>query len=148
MKVIFLKDVKGQGKKDEIKEVKDGYAKNFLIKGGYAVAANTGSLNKLDKELKLREDKENELIEQMKKLKQEIEKLTIEFKVQTGAQDKMFGQISIKQIVNELNNKNIKIDKTKILLDHPITTLGMNDIKIELHKKVEANLKIKVSKGK
>ena len=148
MKVIFLKDVKGQGKKDEIKEVKDGYAKNFLIKGGYAVAANTGSLNKLDKELKQREDNENKLIEQMKELKKEIEKLTIDFKVQTGAQDKMFGQISIKQIVKELNDKNIKIDKTKILLDHPITTLGMHDIKIELHKKVIANLKIKVSKGK
>lgn len=148
MKVIFLKDVKGQGKKDEIKEVKDGYAKNFLIKGGYAVAANTGSLNKLDKELKQREDNENKLIEQMKEFKNEIEKLTLEFKVQTGSQDKMFGQISIKQIVKELNDKNIKIDKTKILLDHPITTLGMHDIKIELHKKVIANLKIKVSKGK
>ena len=148
MKVIFLKDVKGQGKKDEIKEVKDGYAKNFLIKGGYAVAANTGSLNKLDKELKQREDNENKLIEQMKEFKNEIEKLTLEFKVQTGSQDKMFGQISIKQIVKELNDKNIKIDKTKILLDHPITTLGIHDIKIELHKKVIANLKIKVSKGK
>lgn len=148
MKVIFLKDVKGQGKKDEIKEVKDGYAKNFLIKGGYAVAANTGSLNKLDKELKQREDNENKLIEQMKEFKNEIEKLTLEFKAQTGSQDKMFGQISIKQIVKELNDKNIKIDKTKILLDHPITTLGMHDIKIELHKKVIANLKIKVSKGK
>ena len=148
MKVIFVKDVKGQGKKDEIKEVKDGYAKNFLIKGGYAVAANTGSLNKLDKELKQREDNENKLIEQMKEFKNEIEKLTLEFKVQTGSQDKMFGQISIKQIVKELNDKNIKIDKTKILLDHPITTLGMHDIKIELHKKVIANLKIKVSKGK
>lgn len=148
MKVIFLKDVKGQGKKDEIKEVKDGYAKNFLIKGGYAVAANTGSLNKLDKELKQREDNENKLIEQMKEFKNEIERLTLEFKVQTGSQDKMFGQISIKQIVKELNDKNIKIDKTKILLDYPITTLGMHDIKIELHKKVIANLKIKVSKGK
>lgn len=148
MKVIFLKDVKGQGKKDEIKEVKDGYAKNFLIKGGYAVAANTGSLNKLDKELKQREDNENKLIEQMKEFKNEIEKLTLDFKVQTGSQDKMFGQISIKQIVKELNDKNIKINKTKILLDHPITTLGMHDIKIELHKKVIANLKIKVSKGK
>ena len=148
MKVIFLKDVKGQGKKDEIKEVKDGYAKNFLIKCGYAVAANTGSLNRLDKELKTRELKENELIKEMEELKKQIEKITLSFNVQTGSLDKMFGQISIKQIVKELNEKNIKIDKTKILLDHPITTLGTHDIKIELHKKVIANLKINVSKGK
>lgn len=88
----------------------------------------------------------NLLVGEMENLKKEIEKLILKFKVKTGAGDKMFGQISVKQIKKELENNGYNIDKTKILLDHPITCLGMHNVDIELHKEVTAVLKINVSK--
>ncbi len=146
MKIIFLKDVKGQGKKDEIKEVSDGYAKNYLIKNRYAVPANTNTLKNLNNELEKRKEEEAKEIEKCKELKSELEKVVLEFKVKTGKEDMMFGQISIKQIKEQLSKKGYKIDKTKILLDHSITSLGMHNVEIELHKKVSAIIKVKVSK--
>ena len=82
----------------------------------------------------------------MKDLKEELESKTFNFKVQTGKQDMMFGSISIKQIKKELNNQGYNIDKTKIIIDHPITSLGTHNIKIELHKEVIATIKINVMK--
>ncbi len=146
MKVIFLKDVKGQGKKDEIKEVSDGYAKNFLIKNKYAVPANTNTLKKLNTDLENRRLEENLLIGNCNQIKEKLSKEKIVFKVKTGKQDMMFGQISSKQIKEELNKLGYKIEKTNILLDHPITSLGTHDVEIELHKKVKATIKIVVSK--
>ena len=146
MKVIFLKDVKGQGKKDEVKEVKDGYAKNFLIKQGYAIPANGNTIKKLNSDLENRRLEENLLIGECKQIKSNLEKEKIKFIVKTGKQDMMFGQISVKQIKEELNKLGYKIEKTKILLDHPITSLGMHNVEIELHKQVKATLKVQVSK--
>lgn len=146
MKVIFLKDVKGQGKKNEIKEVSDGYGQNFLVKKGYAVVATPSNINKLNKEIAEHKLEENLLIREMKDLKEELESKTFNFKVQTGKQDMMFGSISIKQIKKELNNQGYNIDKTKIIIDHPITSLGTHNIKIELHKEVIATIKINVMK--
>ena len=146
MRVIFLKDVKGQGKKDEVKEVSDGYAKNFLIKNKYAVPANQNTLRKLNNSLEERRLEENLLIGECEQLKKQLEKEKITFKVKTGKQDMMFGQISIKQIKEELGKLGYKIDKTQILLENPITSLGYHNVKIELHKKVIANLKINVGK--
>lgn len=146
MKVIFLKDVKGQGKKDEVKEVKDGYAKNFLIKQGYAVAANGNTIKKLNSDLENRRLEENLLVGECKQIKAQIEKEKIKFSVKTGKQDMMFGQISIKQIKEELNKLGYKIEKTQILLDHPITSLGIHNVEIELHKQVKAILKVQVVK--
>lgn len=144
MRVIFLKDVKGQGKKDEIKEVKDGYAMNFLIKKGYAVKADETGLKNLSKEQETRKLEESLLIKEMQSLKEEIEKITLVFKVKTGATDKMFGQISIKQLKEELNKQGFNIEKTKFVLDHPIMSLGTHEIDINLHKKVIAKLKVQV----
>lgn len=144
MKVIFLKDVKGQGKKDEIKEVKDGYAMNFLIKKGYAEAANTSNLKNLEIKKETKKLEETLLIKDMQSLKKELEKITFKFTVKTGNQDKMFGQISVKQIKEELNKNGYNIDKTKIKIDHPIMSLGIHNVDIELHKEVTANVKIQV----
>ena len=103
MKVIFLKDVKGQGKRDEVKEVKDGYAENFLIKNGYAIKYSSRSSEILDRQLTDRKNKENELIKECEKIKTSLEKMELEFKVKTGKQDKVFGSISSKQISDELS---------------------------------------------
>jgi len=146
MKVIFTQDVKGQGKKNEIKDVSDGYAKNFLIKKGLAVVADKINLGRLDKNLKEEAKTEENLIKEMEQLKTRLEKENITFKVKTGKQDMMFGSISIKQIKKELDNLGYNIDKTKIVLDNQITSLGFHEVKIKLHKKVEAKIKIQVIK--
>lgn len=147
MKVIFIKDVKGQGKKNDIKEVKDGYAKNFLIKNGYALAATTNNLNQIKKDLKEKSTEEEALIEEMEKCKKSLEKETITFVVSTGKEDKMFGKISSKQIKKELDNLGYNIDKTKIKLKEDLSSLGIHNIDLELHKKVTAVIKVKVVKG-
>jgi len=144
LKVIFLKDLKGQGKKDEIKEVKDGYAMNFLIKKGYAEPANTSNLKNLEIKKETRKLEESLLIKDMESLKKELEKITLKFTVKTGDQDKMFGQISVKQIKEELNKNGYSIDKTKIKIITPIMSLGMHDVDIELHKEVIAKVKVHV----
>lgn len=146
MKIIFLKDVKGQGKKNEIKEVSDGYAQNYLINKGYAAPANSNNVSKLNKKISEQLLEENLLIKEMETLKQKIEKEKFVFKAQTGKQDMMFGTISIKQIKKELSNKGYEIDKTKIKIDHPITSIGNHNVDIELHKKVIATIKINVVK--
>lgn len=145
MKVIFLKDVKGQGKKNEIKEIKDGYAQ-FLIKNGSAIKATDGNMNKVQKTVSEQALEENLLIKDLEDVKINLEKEKITFRVSTGKQDMMFGKISTKQIKKELNDKGYSVDKTQIKLDHDITSLGTHNVKIELHKKVVANIKVNVVK--
>ena len=103
MKVILLKDVKKQGKKDEIINVSDGYANNYLIKNNLAVPVSKTSTNILNKELDKRQQEEDELILKCNLIKKEIENKEIKFKVKTGAMDKVFGNVSTKQISEKLN---------------------------------------------
>ena len=145
MKIILLKDVKKQGKKNDILIVKDGYGA-FLINKGDAVLATGNSLNRLDKEIKAREDEEKETIKQCEALKQKLEKLTLVFKVKTGDKDRVFGSVSPKQIVEELKSKGYDIDKKQIKLDEPLSSLGFHSVSLELHKKVIVNLKIELKK--
>lgn len=146
MKVIFIKDLKKQGNKNEIKEVKDGYAQNFLIKNGYALPATPANLEKIKKNVVEDKLEETLLIKEMETLKTKLEKETLIFKVRTGKQDMMFGKISIKQIKKELNDKGYGLEKTAIKLNSDITSLGFHDVQIELHKKVTATIKVKVEK--
>lgn len=146
MKVIFIKDLKKQGNKNEIKEVKDGYAQNFLIKNGYALPATTSNLEKVQKKVVENKLEETLLIKEMEELKKKIEKENIVLKVRTGKQDMMFGKISTKQIKKELNDRGYGIEKTAIKKNSDITSLGVHNIEIELHKKVIAIVKIKVEK--
>lgn len=146
MKVIFIKDVKGQGKKNELKNVSDGYAMNFLIKKGYAIKATDNNVEKVSKQVECDKLNENLYIKEMQSLKQKLEKETLEFKTSVGKEEKMFGSISTKQIKNELSKLGYQIDKQAIKLDHPIMSLGTHIVTIELHKQVIANLRIKVTK--
>ena len=103
MQVIFIKDLKGQGKKGDIKDVSDGYAINFLIKKGYALKKTEGSLNKLNEEKKKDKEIDLENRENALKLKEKLENITLNFKVKTSKNSRMFGSISSKQIKEELN---------------------------------------------
>lgn len=144
MKVIFLKDVRGQGKAGDIKEVSDGYAKNFLIRGNLAVPATDTSMNRLKEELKTKEALEQETIKNCEKIKKELESKTLTFKVKTGDKDRVFGSVSSKQISTELSNMGYDVDKKIIALDDHLSSLGTHIVKINLHKKVIANLKIQL----
>lgn len=145
MKIILLKDVKKQGKSGDILNVKDGYG-TFLINKGDAVLATSNSVDRLDREKKEKEKEELALIKKCEELKKKLEKLTISFKVKTGEQDRVFGSISAKQIVEELKGKGYEIDKKQIKIDGVISSLGFHNVNVELHKKVVANLKIELKK--
>lgn len=147
MKVIFLKDVKKQGKKGEIKEVKDGYGMNFLIKNGYAVQATDTSINRLKKEQAEAALQENLHIKECEALKEKLESIVVEIPVKTGAQDRVFGSITNKQIAIELKKKGYNIDKKGIEING-ITSLGIHQVNIELHKNVKATIKVKLVKEK
>ena len=145
MKVIFIKDLKGQGKKGEIKEVKDGYG-SFLIKNNIANIANESNLKHYNTLKSKQELEENLFIKDCEKLKEQLEKLSINIKVKVGSQDKVFGSVSTKQISTELKKLNFNIDKNKIKIDYPLSSLGTHIVNIELHKKVIANVKINLVK--
>ena len=145
MKIILIRDVKKQGKSGDILEVKDGYG-TFLINKGDAVLATSNSVNRLDRENKEKEKNENNLIKECEIIKKKLENLKISFKVKTGEQDRVFGSVSAKQIVEELKNKGYEIDKKQIKIDGSISSLGFHNVDIELHKKVVAKLKIELKK--
>lgn len=144
MKVILLKDVKKQGKKDDIIEVSDGYANNYLIKNKLAVRYTSGSKNKLNSEIKERELKEDKIVNDLLKLKYELEKKKISFTVKSGKDGKIFGTISSKQISDELKKMGYDIDKKCIEMDHTIDTLGTHKVSLKVHKKVTIILTVVV----
>lgn len=145
MRVILLADVKKQGKKNDIIEVKDGYG-TYLINNKLAVLETKGSSKVLKKQTEEAALEESLLLKECEQIKEKLEKLTLNFKVNTGKNGQVFGQISTKQIADELKKKGFNIDKRKIKLDVPINTLGTTNVKVVLHKKVEATLKIHLQK--
>lgn len=146
MKIILLKDVKNQGKKDDIIDVSDGYANNFLIKNKLGVRYTDTSKKILDSEIKKRQDAEDALVSKLNEVKDILKDKKITFKVKTGKDDRVFGSISTKQISEELAKLGYKIDKKCIFIDGSIDSLGTHIVKIKLHKKVEFILNICLTK--
>ncbi len=143
MKIILIEDVKNVGKKGELKEVADGYARNFLIRNRLAVEATAHSKAILEQQKQDKIDQEIEDIKKAEALKEKLTTITLVFPVKTGEGGKVFGSISSKQIAEELVKKHqVTIDKRKILDNGPFSDLGYSDIRIELHKKVIGTIKI------
>lgn len=146
MKVILLKDVKGQGKKDDIIDVSTGYANNYLIKNKLAVMYTEGSKKVLDQQIKVREDNEAALVKELNEVKSKLQNKKIDFKVKTGKDDRVFGTISSKQISDEIAKLGFDIDKKKIIIDGNINSLGTHEVGIKLHKKVEFKILVHLEK--
>lgn len=145
MKVIFLKDVKGKGKKGEVKNVADGYAHNFLIKQGLAVEASNANVSTLDAQKKKQEKEAAEELAEAKKLKEVLDKITVELTAKSGEGGRIFGSITTKQVAEELQKKHgIKIDKRKMELADAIRTLGATKVPVKLHHDVVATLTVHV----
>ena len=146
MKVIFLKDVKKQGKNNEIKEVSDGYANNFLIKNGYAVKYTKSSSERLDEELLNNKKEEEKNTKAANEIKNKIEKEEFVFKVQAGQDGRVFGSVSSKQICDELKSKGYDVDKKMILINESLSSLGTFLVDVQLYKKVVAKIKVRLIK--
>lgn len=144
MKVIFLQDVKGQGKKDEIKEVSDGYARNFLVPKGLVKVATDGSVKSV-KNRKIVEQQENELATaETKQLKNLLEEITLKFKLQIN-EGKAFHSISNQDIVDQLKNLyKLDLDKRKFVNFKNLNQLGLHYIVIKLGFGIEAKLKVEI----
>ena len=135
MKVILLSDVKNVGKKDEVVEVADGYARNFLIKRKLAVAQTQGSMQVLGRQQEEARLREEELEKEAQETKERLEKIVLECQIKTGNGGRSFGSISTKQIAEQLAKEHdIHIDRRKILGHDSISSLGDSDLKVELYR--------------
>lgn len=146
MQVIFLKDLKGQGKKGEIKEVADGYAVNFLIKKGIAVKKTEASLNKLSIEKENNRLLDEKMSREAKELADKLKNVVITFTAKAGKEDKMFGSISSKQIKEELDKLGYHFDKKQIDSE-TINSFGFHNVDINLYKNINGTIRVEVRKG-
>jgi large subunit ribosomal protein L9 len=144
MKVIFQKDVKGVGNKGEVKEVAEGYARNFLLPRKLAVEANQGNINSLEMKQKSVEKKEQQELEEAQAFAKKLENETIQIKAKSGEGGRLFGAVTNKQVADALASKKYKIDKRKIVMNEPIRTLGVTNVPVKLHSEVTATLKVQV----
>lgn len=146
MKVIFIKDLKKQGRVNDIKEVSDGYATNYLIKNGYAVKYTKGSNERLQNELDIKAREEEKEIEKANKVKEKLDSVCLTFKVKCSNDGKVFGSISSKQISEKLNELGYSIDKRDIKLNETLNTLGIYNVEVVIYKKVKGNIKVELKK--
>ena len=144
MKVVLLKDVKGTGKKGEIKEVSDGYAKNFLLKNGSAKVANASALN--ENTMKKESDAYHKEMERQSaiELGQKLKEKTITLAIKCGENGKTFGSVTSKEIAEALKKEGFAIDKRKIELDGTIKTIGSYRITIRLHSEVSVKINLEI----
>ena len=145
MKVILLEDVKSLGKKGEIVNVNDGYARNFILPKKLGLEATSKNLNDLKLQKQNDEKVAQEKLDAAKALAEEIKEKSITVKIQAGVEGKVFGSISSKEIATEAKKQlNMDIDKQKIVIPDAIKSLGTYNVNIKLHKDVTATLAVKV----
>ena len=145
MKVILLDNIKGVGKKDEIINASDGYARNFLFPKNLALEANKENLSKLQAKQSSKQFKKDTEKEEAKKIAQKLENIMVRITVKAGENGKIFGGVSAKDIAEAFEKQhNIKIDKKKVDLKETIKTLGLHTISIKLYEGVIGKIKVDV----
>ncbi|WP_026476786.1 50S ribosomal protein L9 [Alkaliphilus transvaalensis] len=145
MKVILNQDVKGLGKKGDVVNASDGYARNFLFPKKLAVEATSGNVRSVEEQKKYQQIRKDKELDEAKALAEKIEKLTVELKAKAGDGGRLFGSVTAKEIVEALQKKHkIKIDKRKMNLPDPIRELGVRLVEIKIYPGVVANLKVHV----
>lgn len=145
MKVILKQDIKGVGKKDQIINAADGYARNFLFPRGLAVPADTGNLNNLAAKNKAEAAKKERNLENSKKLAEELKSKVLTIQVKAGSNGKLFGGVTSKEISEALKNQlNVDIDKKKVVLNEVIKQEGVFTVDLKLQEGVNAKVKVHV----
>lgn len=148
MKIILLEDVKKLGKRGDIVEVADGYARNFLFPRGMAEEATKGGIKQIQHEKKVLKKQQQKEMEEAKVLAEKISELKVEIKAKSGSQGKLFGSITSKDIADALEKQHkIKIDRRKIELKEPIKALGNYEIVLKLMPEVVAKFFVNVVEG-
>ena len=146
MKVILIQDLKKLGNKGDIVEVKDGYARNYLIPQGIAREATPQIIKEVELKKKIEQEKQRRQIEKLKKLKDELSRLSLTVTVRTGEEEKLYGAVTNIDIAKALRNEGYEIDKSAIMLEEPIKELGVYQIPVRLHPEIVAKIKIWVVK--
>lgn len=147
MRVVLIKDVQNLGKKGDVKDVADGYGRNFLIKNKLAEILTPAILKTLESQKKQKEKLSDELKERAELLKEKIKNLNVVFKVKAGKSGEAFGSVTPLKIQSELKKQGIDLEKEQILTK-PIKTLGSSKVKIELYPDIEAYLNVILEKEK
>jgi len=144
MKVIFLKDVKNVAKANDIKDVKEGYARNYLFRNNLAVEATKENIDKLNKKLEKIALTEEQRIQNAKDLAEKLKKLEIKMKKKAGEKGRLFGAITSAEIADEVKNLGIELDKKLIDLKTPIKEVGVFNVDINIYKGIKGQLKVVV----
>ena len=146
MKVILTQDVKKVGKKGDILELKDGYARNALLPKGLAVEANNVNLNQRKLEQKAEDKRKQQELDDAKAIKEKLEGKSVSLSLKTGEGGRVFGSVTSKEVAEAIKKTfEVKIDKKKIHLPEPIKALGSTIVTIKLHPKVSATLTVVVT---
>ncbi len=145
MKVILLQDIKGLGKEGEIANVKDGYARNYLLPRKLVVEATEGNLKALAEQKVSQELKQQQEIEEAKDIAIKLEESPIEITTKAGEGGKLFGSVTSKDLAEALEKQHkIKIDRKKIVLPEPIRELGIRDVEVKLHTGAVGKLRVNI----
>ena len=145
MKVILLQDVKGKGKKGQMVEVSDGYARNYMLPRKIAVEATTDNVNTMRMTDKANAEKRQKEREEAFAISQRLKEVTVTVKAKGGGAGRLFGSITTQEIADALKKQeNITIDKRKIVLDEQIKTVGLYTVKCKLGYEITAELKLKI----
>lgn len=145
MKVILKQDIKGVGKKDQIVNAADGYARNYLFPKNLAVPADTGNMNNLKAKNESIAFRKEEDLKEAKEIAEKLKKITLKFRVKAGDNGKLFGGVTAKEISEALKKEyNISVDKKKILLNETIKNVGVTKIDLKLNEGVMATVSIMI----
>ncbi|MBL7067635.1 MAG: 50S ribosomal protein L9 [Candidatus Marinimicrobia bacterium] len=147
MHIILLQDHEGLGSAGDQQDVKDGYARNYLIPKGIALKADKNSLKRFQEMARLKEMRKDRALKKSRELAEKLRSLSLTVPVQVGEEDRVFGAVTSLEIAQQLKEKGYEIDKRQIMLEEPIKSLGVFEILIKLHSEITTSVKLWVIKA-